>query len=265
MNKIIVAVFDNETVAFEGLNDLKDLHQSGDISLYATAVLAKNEEGEVTIKQEADEGPVGTAVGMITGAFVGMLAGPVGMAIGTGLGSLTGMLFDLEKTGVGLQFVEEVSEALSPGKVAIMADVDESWTTPVDTRIGGRGGIVLRRLKSEVLEDQYAREASSFAAELAQLEAELEEAEEEEKQGIEGQIESIKAKAKVVEEKATERLEQARTEAEAKLATLKEQVKEASDRRKEKVEKRIAKVKADLETRSAKLKEAGQIAKSALS
>jgi hypothetical protein len=34
---MLVAVFDNENKAFEGLGALKDLHKKGDITLYATA------------------------------------------------------------------------------------------------------------------------------------------------------------------------------------------------------------------------------------
>jgi hypothetical protein len=35
MNKMLVAVFDREDAAFEGLSALKDLHRDGDISLYS--------------------------------------------------------------------------------------------------------------------------------------------------------------------------------------------------------------------------------------
>ncbi len=37
LNKMLVAVFDTEPAAFEGLQALKDLHRDGDITLYATA------------------------------------------------------------------------------------------------------------------------------------------------------------------------------------------------------------------------------------
>ena len=60
MNKMLVAVFDTETQAFEGLTALKELHKGGDISLYSTAVIVKDAEGKVEIKQSADRGPVGT-------------------------------------------------------------------------------------------------------------------------------------------------------------------------------------------------------------
>lgn len=75
MNKMLVAVFNSETVAFEGLAALKDLHENGDITLYATAVLVKDASGMVSLKQTADEGPVGTALGMLAGSMVGPAGG----------------------------------------------------------------------------------------------------------------------------------------------------------------------------------------------
>ena len=56
MNKMLVAVFDTEPAAYEGLHALKDLHEDGDITLYATAVLVKDSAGTVSVKQTADRG-----------------------------------------------------------------------------------------------------------------------------------------------------------------------------------------------------------------
>lgn len=67
MNKMLVAVFGTERAAYEGLSALKDLHKDGDITLYATAVISKDSSGAVTVKQGADEGPIGTAIGLLTG------------------------------------------------------------------------------------------------------------------------------------------------------------------------------------------------------
>ena len=44
MNKMLVAVFDTEPAAYEGLNALTELHADGDITLYATAVLVKDSQ-----------------------------------------------------------------------------------------------------------------------------------------------------------------------------------------------------------------------------
>jgi uncharacterized membrane protein len=265
MNKMIVAVFDTEPAAFEGLSALKDLDKDGDISLYAAAVVVKDNSGNIVVKQEADEGPIGTGVGMLTGAVVGLLAGPIGMAVGASVGGLTGMIFDLNKTGIDISFLDDVSKALTAGKVAVLADVEESWTTPVDTRLQQAGGLVFRRLRAEVVEDQLAREAVAFDSELKELKDELAQASGEVKTAIQKKIDSAEEKLQATENLAKARLEHTKSEVDAKITALQAQMKGASDRNKSKIEKRIADTKADFASRSAKLQQAAKLAKEALS
>ena len=89
------------------------------------------------------------------------------------MGGLTGLIVDLSQSGVNVDFVDEVSKALIPGKSAVVAEVQETWETPVDSPLGKLRALVFRRLRSEVVEDQLVREAAAFEAELTQLEAEL--------------------------------------------------------------------------------------------
>ena len=249
MNRMLVAVFNSEVVASEGLSALKGLHKDGDVTVYATAVLMKDASGKVSMKETADEGPIGTAVGMLAGSMVGLLAGPVGLAVGASLGGLTGLISDLNRSGIDIQFVDDVSKALSPGKAAVLADVEETWTAPVDARVGKLGGMVFRRLRSEVVEDQLAREAAAFKAEVRQLKEELAQAHAENKAAIQTHIDDAKRKAKVMQDQAKARIDQAKRKADAKITALEGQLKQASDRQKAKIEKSIAEVKADLEAR----------------
>ena len=279
MNKMLVAVFDTEPAAFEGLQALKNLHKDGDITLYATAVLVKDFTGAVSVKQSADQGPLGTAVGMLTGSVTGLLAGqagaaaglavgsmagPIGAAIGFSLGALTGLIVDLSETGVNVDFVDEVSTALIPGKAAVLAEVEETWQTPVDTRIRKLGGMVFRRLRSEVIDDQLAREAAAFEAELDELEDELAQATAETEAELQQQIETVKKKLEATRAQIEARQQQLKTETDAKVAAMREQMKDANDRRKEQIEKRTAEVKADYEARSAKLEQARKLTMEAL-
>jgi len=279
MNKMLVAVFDTEPAAFEGLQALKDLHRDGDITLYATAVLVKDFTGAVSVKQSADQGPLGTAVGMLTGSVTGLLAGeagaaaglavgamagPVGAALGFSLGALTGLMVDLSHSGVNVDFVDEVSKALIPGKAAVVAEVEEIWQTPVDTRIGNLGGMVFRRLRSEVVDDQLVREAAAFEAELDELEDGLEQAAAEDKAELQKQIDTAKKKLEATRAQIEARQQQLKSETDAKIAAMREQAKQASDRRKAQIEKRSAEVKADYEARSAKLEQARKLTKEAL-
>jgi uncharacterized membrane protein len=279
MNKMLVAVFDTEPAAFEGLQALKELHEDGDITLYATAVLVKDFTGTVSVKQSVDSGPLGTAVGMLSGSLTGLLAGeagaaaglaagaiagPVGAAVGFSLGALAGLMVDLSHSGVNVDFVDEVSKALIPGKAAVVAEVEETWQTPVDTRLRKLGGLVFRRLRSEVVEDQLVRESAAFEAELQQLEDELAQAAAEDKAELQKQIAAAKQKLEATRAQAEARQQQLKSEADAKIAALREQAKQASDQRKAQIEKRSAEVKADYEARSAKLEQAGKLVKEAL-
>lgn len=264
MNKMIVAVFDREAGAFEGLTALKDLHRSGDITLFSSAVITKDGDGKIAVKQEADQGPVGTAVGLLTGGLLGILGGPVGLAAGASLGGLAGLVFDVSKSGVDITFVEDISKALTPGKVAVVAEIEESWTTPVDTRLHKLDGIVFRRLRGEVVADQLMRESAAFETDLKALNDDLKLAAAENRAAIQKDIESVKKQIKVMQDQAKARLDQTKAETDAKVKALQDQAKAATGMAKARIEKRIAAVKADFEARSRKLSQAWTLTKEAL-
>jgi uncharacterized membrane protein len=264
MNKMLVAIFDREAAAFEGLSALKELHRDGDISLYSSAVVAKDNTGKIQLKQAADAGPVGTAVGLLTGSLMGLLGGPAGMALGASLGGLAGLLFDANKSGVDVTFLDHVSNSLTGGKVAVVAEIDESWTAPVDARLHKLGGVLFRRLRGEVVEDQIARESVAFEADLKALNDDLKQADAENRATIQKDIEHVKTQIKATQGHAKARLDQAKAETEARVKTLQDQAKSATGLAKGRIEKRIAAAKADFETRSKKLSQAWTLTKEAL-
>ena len=61
---------------------------------------------------------------------------------------------------------------MTPGKCAVIAEVEEEWVTPLDTRMESLGGVVYRALKADVREDQRKREIASAKADLEQLKIE---------------------------------------------------------------------------------------------
>ena len=264
MTKMLVAVFAREDAAFEGLSALKDLHRDGDISLYSSAVVAKDNTGRIELKQAADAGPVGIAVGLLTGSLIGILAGPAGMAVGASLGGLAGLVFDANKSGVDVTFLDDVSNSLTTGKVAVVAEIDESWTTPVDARLHRLGGVLFRRLRGEVVEDQIARESAAFEADLNALNDDLKQAAAENRAAIQKDIERVKTQIKATQDQAKARLDQAKTETEARVEALQDQAKAAAGLAKARIEKRIADAKADFDRRSQKLSQAWTLTKEAL-
>ncbi len=261
---MLFAVFDGETAAFEGLSALKDLHRDGDVTLYASAVVVKDAGGKISVKQAADEGPMGTALGLLTGSMIGILGGPAGLALGATVGGLTGFLFDLDLSGISATFLDDASTTLTAGKAAVLAELDESWTTPVDTRLHEHGGIVFRRLRAEVIEDQLVRESAAFEADLKALEDDLNSAAAEDRAAIQKDIEQVKKQIEATREQARTRLDQAKAELDARVETLQNQARDASERGKARIQKRIAEAKADFEVRSKKLNQAWSLTKEAL-
>lgn len=264
MEKMLVTVFDDETGAYAGTRALADLHAEGSITLYAEAVIAKDADGVVTVKQEADEGPIGTLLGMTTGALVGVLGGPAGVLAGAALGTTMGAVADLSVAGVNLDFAEDIGEELQPGKVALVADVEEYWVAPVETRMTGLGGVVFRKARYDVVDDQLDREIAALNAELDELDAEIDQAADEAKAKLQASAEKTRAKLKASSDRAKKRADELKKEADAKVEALKEQSQTAKAEAKQKIETRAAEIKQDYGERSAKMKQASALAKEAL-
>ena len=213
MNKMIVTVFNTEEDAYQGLDSLGELDKKRDIALYATAVVVKDITGKVHVRQAAPKGPIGISVGMLTGAMVGLLAGPVGAvgvsaAMGMSAGGLTGLLFDMGSAGVSADFLDEISEVLIPGKSAVIAEVDEEWVTPVDSKMDQFGGIVFRRARSEVIEDQLSDESAAFHEEVNEIRDELKDGNARTKAAAGKTLQSIQKRLKAIATRSEKKLDQ---------------------------------------------------------
>ncbi len=263
MNKMVVTVFDNETRAYEGVKALKGLHDEGSISLHGSAVIGKDAKGAVSVKQEEDSGPLGTVFGLGTGSLVGLLGGPVGLAVGAVTGTIAGYMYDLAQVGVGSDFIDEVSQRLVPGKTAVVADIDEDWVTPLDSRMGALGGIVVRRERDEFIDEQIERDIAADKAELAQLKAEHAQAVGEAKAKLQAKIDDVRQRQQKRREQLRERIDAIKREGEAKIKALQEQAAKAKGDVKAKLEARVAKARAIHEARNSKLNQAWELVKEA--
>ena len=158
MNKVIFVGFDTEQKAYEADRAVRDMHRDGTLTLYNDAVVVKERGGKVVVRRAPESDPVGTVGGMLTGGLIGLLGGPVGAAVGLGTGTLIGAAFDLTEEGVEQDFVEDAGAGLEAGKAALIAEIDEQWQVPLDTRMEALGGNLLRQTRTQI-EDAYAERA----------------------------------------------------------------------------------------------------------
>jgi uncharacterized membrane protein len=221
MDRMLVVVFDNETKAYEGKKALNQLENEGSITVYASAVVAKNANGTATVKQGNDPGPVGGLLGTSLGSLIGLLGGPTGLAVGAVVGLLTGATADLDNARVSDDFVDDVSKELRPGKFALAAEIQEDWTTPVDTRMESIGGTVFRRALSDVKHTVNQEEIAAMKADIAQMNAELAKAHANRKAKLTEKINQLESKIQARLETAKTRRAEAERQAQAKADVLK--------------------------------------------
>jgi uncharacterized membrane protein len=264
MRKFVVVIFPNETKAYEGTRAFQELNAEGSLTLYGMTVVSKAADGTLSVKQAADQGPLGTASGMLAGALIGLLGGPVGAALGMGGGTLVGGAFDLVNLGVSTDFVQQVSQKLTSGRAAVITDVDEEWVTPLDTRMEAIGGLVVREWRTDFEDEQYHRELNARKAELAQLKAEFTRAREENQAKLKAKIEEAESRLQGSLDRAQAWLDRREEETEAKAKALEEQAARARDDTRAKMEKRSAELREDYHRRAEKLKQARELTKAAL-
>ena len=224
MDKMLVVVFRDEKSAYEGVAALHALDAEASIVLNALAVIKKNADDTVSTERVDDDfpPPSRTLAGTAMGSLIGLLGGPAGFVLGAGTGALIGLIGDLRTAMVDTDFIAEVSTALTPGKYAVIADVEEEWVTPVDTRIEPLGGVVFRTTKSDAEDHRRAREAATRRAELDQLKAEHAKARSDRKAKLQAQIDRLRARLEKRLEQDQSRSKQAVEQMQAKIQALQE-------------------------------------------
>lgn len=220
MDRMLVIVFDNESKAYEGKEALLGLDDNGRISIYGCVVVSKNADGSTYVEQSLDSGPLGTLVGTSLGSFIGLLGGPAGLAIGAVAGLLSGAAADLDNARIGDDFVADVTKELRPNRFAIVAEVKEGQTAPVDNCMEELGGTVFRRALSEVRHTANDEDTAGMRADLAQMKTEIVQARADRKAKIQEKINQLDARIHVRIEKARERRKAAESQAKAKAAVV---------------------------------------------
>ena len=247
MEKMLVVVFDNESKAYEGSRALNQLDSEGNITIHAEAVIGKNNDGTLTVKQGDGDFPVRTVSGTAIGSLIGLLGGPAGLAVGALAGTMVGSIADLFVAGVDSDFLAEASNALTPGKYAIVADVSEEWVTPVDTRMEALNGFVFRTARQSFEEAQRAREVAEVRAEMDQLKAEHARAKAEHKAKLQAKIDGLNTRLQAKLQQARQRSEQIKNETDAKVQGLQKKAAKAQGDAKAVINARVSEIKKQYE------------------
>lgn len=170
MSDLIAIGFKDEFKADEVLIDLKKLEREYLIDLEDAAIVVRNKQGKVKIKQTQEL----VASGALSGGFWGLLFGviflhPMLALFGAAVGALSGALTDI---GIDDEFIREIGNTLEPGTSAIFILVRKSTPDKVLEEISKFEGKVLRTSLSR--EDEAKLQAALTKAEPVNVSASVE-------------------------------------------------------------------------------------------
>jgi len=145
MSKFVVVIFPDEAKISQATRAVKDLHAAGSIKLYASAAVARDASGKLSVQKITKEGLGGTAAGALIGGLAGLPLGPLAVTIGAAGGATIGISADLLNEGDEAAFAEKISHELAPGKAAIVAEVDDDGVIAFEALMQAIGGAVVRK------------------------------------------------------------------------------------------------------------------------
>lgn len=122
-SQIVVAAFNDENTADQAMESLKAAAKEQDFQIQDVAVVRRDENNKVHIKESGDMGGgKGAVIGGIIGGVVGLIAGPLAIATSALGGALVGGLAaKLHDSGIKNETLQSLGNALQPGTSAVVA------------------------------------------------------------------------------------------------------------------------------------------------
>jgi uncharacterized membrane protein len=151
--QLVVAAFQDENGADEALKEFKEAKKEKLIGIIDAAVIRRDENDKIHIKETEDVGTgKGAVAGGLFGAAIGLLAGPAGLLLAGATGALVGGLA-AKKIDMGLpnERLEQLGEGLKPGTSAIVAIIEHKWVAELERELAEAGANVMTEaLKADI-------------------------------------------------------------------------------------------------------------------
>lgn len=265
MSTFVVSIFSNEAKAYEAVRAFNELHMEGTVSVYETTVVQRRPDGRLETKQPGDGGLAATGIGTLMGALLGLFGGPVGVAVGATAGTAVGATTALVHGDVSDEFLEDISKQMKPGDYAVLAEVSENWSAPIDTRMQALGGTVLRENRADYVDTLVEKRAEAFKAEVDDRKTKHASRKAERLEGrVDDYIVEARERLQRIGAHAHDRLDTTKAEMQQKLDALEAQAKKAKPEVKQQIERHIADIRKDFTERERKLSHAYELAQQAL-
>ena len=156
---IVIATFEDEVTTLDALHVMQEAQQEEQLTFKAYALVRRDEEKKLHIKETGDPGGVAGALsGGALGLAVGLLAGPIGLAALTGA-VVGGVAMKFRDSGVKNDEIRAAGDSLKPGMAALVVLAEEGSEDLIAEKLALNGGAVVRAALTE--EDAPPSESST--------------------------------------------------------------------------------------------------------
>ena len=162
MSDLVVLAFDSQQGASNMISEVDKMQKMQILQLEDAAVVVRDPEGKVKVKQENSL----VGAGAFGGAFWGMLIGLLfwmpflGLAIGAITGALSGKFADI---GIDDKFIKTTSDQIKPGTSALFLMIRETTPDRVLDEVRGWPGVTI--LQTSLSKDAEEKLREAFATE----------------------------------------------------------------------------------------------------
>jgi len=163
--QVILAAFKDENGADAALAQLKGAQKEHLIAISNVAVLRKDQEGKLHIKEPTDMGAGrGAVIGGVLGGLTGLVFGPIGLAA-VGGAAIGGVIARLRDSGFKDDRLRQLGENLQPGSSAILAVIEHIWVTELQTELEKAGAdVVTEELGADIAAQLKAGQNVAYTA-----------------------------------------------------------------------------------------------------
>jgi uncharacterized membrane protein len=156
MSYLVVIAFEDPEEAGRVRETLRGLQHRDALSLDDSAVVVRDQDGKIHVKNEMDRGvKIGAVGGGLIGLLIGGLLFPIGgLLLGSLAGAAVGKMMDMD---IDKKFVQEVSESIPPGGSALFFIVRDAVPDMAIAALKPYKGTVLQTTLPTETEEELRR------------------------------------------------------------------------------------------------------------
>jgi uncharacterized membrane protein len=155
--ELIVSVYNSQGTASDVLAQLKKMADDKYLEIRNAAVLVKDEDGHVHLKDDEDVGAgAGALFGAITGGLIGLLGGPAGAVVGAVAGAATGgVTASIIDMGYSNDQLKELQASMPANSSALIVLVQHKWIEDLVKELEKSRGKLFRHELTPATLNQY--------------------------------------------------------------------------------------------------------------